>query len=162
MPPFAIVASRQYDSSVGRYWPVRRYPWGVCEALSSEHSDVAALKKLLLELCFEEFKVLLPAALLKDAGYCCGCVTHMLGKTAVCMPNADAHLQTLLDIQHRDSCLLRALQTKTEERYYQFREEELLNLHDDDPRGGCVICHKFLSVFAWTKRIVLLLPAARK
>lgn len=57
VPPFAIVASRQMDTSVGRYWPVRRYPWGVCEALSSEHSDVAALKKLLLELCFEEFKV---------------------------------------------------------------------------------------------------------
>ena len=57
VPPFAVVSSRQYDSSVGRYWPVRRYPWGVCEALSSEHSDVAALKKLLLELCFEEFKV---------------------------------------------------------------------------------------------------------
>jgi septin family protein len=82
VPPFAIVASRQYDGSVGRYWPVRRYPWGVCEALSSEHSDVAALKKLLLELCFEEFKA------------------------------------------------------KTEERYYQFREEELLNLHDDDPGRG--------------------------
>lgn len=27
------------------------------------------------------------------------------------------------------------LQTKTEERYYQYREEELLNLHDDDGRG---------------------------
>jgi hypothetical protein len=27
-------------------------------------------------------------------------------------------------------------QAKTEERYYQFREEELLNLHDDDPGRG--------------------------
>lgn len=36
---------------------MRRYPWGTCEALSSDHSDVASLKKLLLEVCFEEFKV---------------------------------------------------------------------------------------------------------
>jgi septin family protein len=78
VPPFAIVSSRQMDSSVGRYWPVRQYPWGTCEALSSDHSDVASLKKLLLEVCFEEFKTL------------------------------------------------------TEERYYAFREEELLNLNDDD------------------------------
>jgi len=35
---------------------VRRYPWGKCEALSSDHSDVATLKKLLLEIGFEEFK----------------------------------------------------------------------------------------------------------
>lgn len=81
VPPFAVVSSREMDSSVGRYWPVRRYPWGKCEALSSEHSDVAALKKLLLEIGFEEFKA------------------------------------------------------KTEERYYHYREEELLNLHDDDGRG---------------------------
>lgn len=58
-----------------------QYPWGTCEALSSEHSDVAALKKLLLEVGFEEFK------------------------------------------------------SQTEERYYHFREEELLNLHEDDHRG---------------------------
>lgn len=56
---------------------------GVCEALSSEHSDVAALKKLLLELCFEEFKVkqtVIEATRIKDAGRrpddlktcCCG------------------------------------------------------------------------------------------
>lgn len=81
VPPFAVVSSREMDSSVGRYWPVRRYPWGKCEALSSDHSDVAALKKLLLETGFEEFKA------------------------------------------------------KTEERYYHYREEELLNLHDDDGRG---------------------------
>lgn len=56
VPPFAVVSSREMDASVGRYWPVRRYPWGTCEALSSEHSDVSALKKLLLEVAFEEFK----------------------------------------------------------------------------------------------------------
>ena len=39
-----------------RFWPVRKYPWGTCEALSSEHSDFAALKKLLLETSFEELK----------------------------------------------------------------------------------------------------------
>lgn len=35
---------------------MRKYPWGTCEALSSEHSDFAALKKLLLETSFEELK----------------------------------------------------------------------------------------------------------
>jgi hypothetical protein len=29
---------------------VREYPWGSCEALSSRHSDLAALKKLLFEV----------------------------------------------------------------------------------------------------------------
>lgn len=33
-----------------RFWPVREYPWGSCEALSSRHSDLAALKKLLFEV----------------------------------------------------------------------------------------------------------------
>ena len=32
-----------------RFWPVRRYPWGNCEALSSVHSDLPALKRLLFE-----------------------------------------------------------------------------------------------------------------
>ncbi len=41
---------------MSRFWPVRKYPWGTCEALSSEHSDFAALKKLLLETSFEELK----------------------------------------------------------------------------------------------------------
>jgi len=36
---------------------VRKYPWGTCEALSSEHSDFAALKKLLLETSFEVTEV---------------------------------------------------------------------------------------------------------
>lgn len=35
---------------VCRFWPVREYPWGSCEALSSRHSDLAALKKLLFEV----------------------------------------------------------------------------------------------------------------
>ena len=37
-------------SVVCRFWPVREYPWGSCEALSSRHSDLAALKKLLFEV----------------------------------------------------------------------------------------------------------------
>lgn len=38
------------ESSACRFWPVREYPWGSCEALSSRHSDLAALKKLLFEV----------------------------------------------------------------------------------------------------------------
>lgn len=60
-----------------RFWPVRKYPWGTCEALSSTHTDVGALKRLLFEEGYEELK----------AG--------------------------------------------TEERYYAFRSQQLLNL--DDP-----------------------------
>ena len=39
-----------------RFWPVRQYPWGTCEALSSTHSDVGALKRLLFEDGYEELK----------------------------------------------------------------------------------------------------------
>lgn len=46
----------QRSCCLHRFWPVRKYPWGSCEALSSEHSDFAALKKLLLETSFEELK----------------------------------------------------------------------------------------------------------
>ena len=35
---------------------MRQYPWGTCEALSSEHSDFVVLKKLLLESAFQELK----------------------------------------------------------------------------------------------------------
>lgn len=35
---------------------MRRYPWGTCEALSSVHSDLSALKKLLFEVVYEELK----------------------------------------------------------------------------------------------------------
>jgi septin family protein len=44
------------DMSVGRFWPVRIYPWGKCEALSSIHSDLSALKKLLFEVAYEDLK----------------------------------------------------------------------------------------------------------
>ena len=39
-----------------RHWPVRSYPWGVAEALHSTHSDMPALKRLLIELSFEDLK----------------------------------------------------------------------------------------------------------
>ena len=39
-----------------RFWPIRSYDWGNCEALSSRHSDLSALKKLLFEVVFEELK----------------------------------------------------------------------------------------------------------
>ena len=35
---------------------MRKYPWGTCEALSSTHSDVGALKRLLFEDGYEELK----------------------------------------------------------------------------------------------------------
>ncbi|DBA79391.1 TPA: hypothetical protein ACH3X2_000037 [Trebouxia sp. C0005] len=56
VPPFSVVASNTMDLSVGRFWPVREYPWGSCEALSSRHSDLAALKKLLFEVSYMELK----------------------------------------------------------------------------------------------------------
>ena len=37
---------------------MRSYPWGTAEALSSSHSDVPALKRLLIELSFDDIKVL--------------------------------------------------------------------------------------------------------
>lgn len=46
-----------------RHWPVRSYPWGTAEALSSSHSDVPALKRLLIELSFDDIKVLEPLQL---------------------------------------------------------------------------------------------------
>lgn len=56
VPPFSVVASNTMDLSVGRFWPVREYPWGSCEVLSSRHSDLAALKKLLFEVSYMELK----------------------------------------------------------------------------------------------------------
>lgn len=39
-----------------RFWPVRSYPWGRCEALSSTNSDLAILKRLLFEEGFAQLK----------------------------------------------------------------------------------------------------------
>ncbi|DBA76352.1 TPA: hypothetical protein ACH3X1_010063 [Trebouxia sp. C0004] len=48
-PPFAVIASNNTDLAVGRFWPIRTYPWGKCEALSSSNSDLSSLKRLLFE-----------------------------------------------------------------------------------------------------------------
>lgn len=56
VPPFAVISSNTNDLSVGRFWPVREYPWGSCEALSSAHSDLPALKKLLFEVAYVDLK----------------------------------------------------------------------------------------------------------
>uniref|UniRef100_A0A1D1ZRQ5 Septin-type G domain-containing protein n=1 Tax=Auxenochlorella protothecoides TaxID=3075 RepID=A0A1D1ZRQ5_AUXPR len=55
-PPFAVVGSRDMDLAVGRFWPVRRYPWGRVEALLTRHSDLPALRRLLFEAAFEDLK----------------------------------------------------------------------------------------------------------
>ncbi|KAL3141918.1 hypothetical protein ABBQ32_004572 [Trebouxia sp. C0010 RCD-2024] len=55
-PPFAVIASNNSDLAVGRFWPVRSYPWGKCEAFSSTNSDLASLKHLLFEEGFAGLK----------------------------------------------------------------------------------------------------------
>lgn len=45
-PPFLVC----------RFWPVRSYPWGKCEAFSSTNSDLASLKRLLFEEGFAGLK----------------------------------------------------------------------------------------------------------
>ena len=42
--------------AVCRYWPVRRYPWGSCEAMLTAHSDAPALRRLLFETAYLELK----------------------------------------------------------------------------------------------------------
>ncbi|KAK9824081.1 hypothetical protein WJX72_007600 [[Myrmecia] bisecta] len=55
-PPFAVIASSHMDLSVGRFWPVRAYPWCKVDALASNHSDMLTLKQLLLAVAFEDLK----------------------------------------------------------------------------------------------------------
>ena len=38
------------------HWFTRSFPWGKCEVLSSNHSDLPALKSVLFEVCFESLK----------------------------------------------------------------------------------------------------------
>jgi septin family protein len=56
IPPFAVVSAATVDRSVGRFWPVRKYPWGTCEPLLSAHSDLPVLRRLLFETGFWELK----------------------------------------------------------------------------------------------------------
>lgn len=44
-----------------RFWPVRTFPWGKCEAMSSIHSDASLLKSLLFEHAYEDLKALTEA-----------------------------------------------------------------------------------------------------
>lgn len=45
--PLATIASQEMDDGVLGPWPVRRYPWGTCETMVSEHSDVCVLRRML-------------------------------------------------------------------------------------------------------------------
>lgn len=56
-PPFAVVGSAAVDRGVGRFWPVRRYPWGRCEPLLTQHSELPALRRLLFESGYHEIKM---------------------------------------------------------------------------------------------------------
>lgn len=47
-PPFLVMCSETFDASLGRYAPIREYPWGVAEAL--RHSDLTAVKRLIFEV----------------------------------------------------------------------------------------------------------------
>lgn len=55
-PPFAVVAAATVDRTVGRFWPVRKYPWGRCESLLTAHSELPALRRLLFETGYWELK----------------------------------------------------------------------------------------------------------
>ena len=55
-PPFAVVAAATIDRAVGRFWPVRRYPWGRCESLLTAHSELPVLRRLLFETGYWELK----------------------------------------------------------------------------------------------------------
>ncbi|KAI7840484.1 hypothetical protein COHA_005785 [Chlorella ohadii] len=55
-PPFAVVCSGQMDLEVGRFWPVRKYPWGSVEAMLTQHSDLPVLRRLLFEAGYCELK----------------------------------------------------------------------------------------------------------
>eukprot|EP00887_Chlorella_sp_A99_P003417 scaffold7.g3417.t1 len=52
--PAAVAAAHENDDSVGRCWPVRWYPWGVCEVLSE--FDTLAIRRLLLERGYHALK----------------------------------------------------------------------------------------------------------
>ena len=57
--PFVIIASNDVDQGMLRaeppmYWPQRAYRWGTAEAFNGEHSDLLALRALLLSEGLEE------------------------------------------------------------------------------------------------------------
>ncbi|PSC73238.1 septin-7-like isoform X11 [Micractinium conductrix] len=54
--PFAVICSNTMDLDVGRFWPVRKYPWGSVEAMLAQHSDLPVLRRLLFESGYVELK----------------------------------------------------------------------------------------------------------
>lgn len=54
--PFAVIGSNTMDLEVGRFWPVRKYPWGSVEAMLSQHSELPVLRRLLFETGYCELK----------------------------------------------------------------------------------------------------------
>lgn len=59
VPPFLVVASNEINDELNTgdppvYWPERRYAWGTAEAFNREHSDLLALRALLLKEALEE------------------------------------------------------------------------------------------------------------
>uniref|UniRef100_A0A7S0N8F4 Septin-type G domain-containing protein n=1 Tax=Chlamydomonas leiostraca TaxID=1034604 RepID=A0A7S0N8F4_9CHLO len=58
-PPFLVVASNDINEEFNGgdppvFWPERRYQWGTAEAFNREHSDLLALRALLLKEALEE------------------------------------------------------------------------------------------------------------
>jgi septin family protein len=57
VPPFAVAGSRTMDERMPNVsWPVRVYEWGLFEALTSNHSDLPAFKRLLFEYSYTDLK----------------------------------------------------------------------------------------------------------
>lgn len=60
LPPFLVVASNDVNEELNAladspvYWPERRYGWGTAEAFNPEHSDLLALRALLLKEALED------------------------------------------------------------------------------------------------------------
>jgi len=58
-PPFVVIASNDINQGmlhgeVPMYWPERAYKWGTAEAYNPEHSDLLALRALLMSEAVEE------------------------------------------------------------------------------------------------------------
>eukprot|EP00854_Cymbomonas_tetramitiformis_P011913 gene11913-14070_t len=60
VPPFAVVASNHMAQTAPdrrcRFWPVREYNWGTCEAKRTDHSDFAVLRRLLFEFGYHAIR----------------------------------------------------------------------------------------------------------
>ncbi|KAG2430508.1 hypothetical protein HXX76_010031 [Chlamydomonas incerta] len=58
-PPFLVIASNDISEELAAaepplFWPERRYPWGTAEAFNKEHSDLLAVRALLMKEALEE------------------------------------------------------------------------------------------------------------